>query len=1708
MLNWLAGLVFLWFSVGSGLDFLARNSVGTSQLWQVKCCLKGLYGWMIDVQCSSEHGTVQDGRTRGPVFRPCSFVRWPLWWVRLLWLGSLFRIGEASVPGPGGGQVDHGFSFKIGVCNPNGLQDKASFFGDSIVDLWCVSETHLTSAGFKTFRQQLRRFAPSYGYSCFGHAVLPRTEVSDIGRWSGVGVVSSWPTHRLAHDWPESLYVTGRLCVTTSLVANQWITGCVVYGTPCGPTHPAARQTTEKLLDAAILRVLQTSGPRFVGGDFNHDHSSLQAIQKLRQLGFVDVQDLHFARHGVPPVATCRNRTRRDFLFVSAELAVQFQACQVTNLDWTDHASVIADFRFLVQHLERFPWPKPDPIPWKELTNLDPGTVVSFDSPCDCQTKYRELWSQVEQGAVVSAATKGRTIPSRCLGRASRVAPEKTTFQVTPLRAGRAGDIRPSFMGFSHLHRQWFRQLRRLESYCRLVRSGVLNDEGRLHRGQLWTSIVEAVGFRPSFSDWWSAHPSVSVDLPVLPLCSPDFHVASRVFRLFKGVVMDFEKHLKQQQRYVASVKKKCSLGALFKAVKRDPPDPVTVLVRSRVGQISGIDRDTCAVEFCTPVAWDDSVPFVHLGKEIDMVYATPDKLWVEEVERFEVGDHVVQTEFTGRLEALFDAFHQQWATRWQKHQRVEPSQWQQILDFASQVLKPVSCHSPPLDFSMWRALVQSKPPRSATGLDGVSLGDLKALGVNHGLSILSLYARAEKDGQWPPQILSGSVQSLAKVPTPSSVGDYRPVTVLGLTYRLWSSFHSRRWLKAVSPVLDDHLCGNRPGFRPSDVWRTVLRSVEDAVEADGPACGFVADLVKAYNTLPRYPVMFACKLLGVDHGVLTAWAGALSQVKRHFNVRASYSDGLLSTTGLPEGCGLSCLGMLALDALLHKWMKALSPEIRTLTFVDNWEVVVRDPALLDLAFQRLCSFVDLLDLELDLCKTYFWSTSSEHRQSLKLDGKVVKLNAKDLGAHVAYSRQVSNRFLHQRVVDLSPFWTLFESAPGGHHIKLRVLLAAAWPRALHACSAVVIGRRIFETLRGQCMKAFGLQKPGASTWLQFGLDGEGVDPLQWVITCTLKDFCSDEVQCEQGLNKVVEERPYSPSHLSEILLQRIHQLGWKMDSVGCVQDTLGTFCLRSIHIQHLLFRIQWAWTLVIHRHVCHRPSLCAFDLVDREMTRRDVLFLDDYSQGILRRHLNGSVIANDVTWRWSDSGASSCRMCGQPDSVYHRLWTCEASADLRAQLEDSVIRYFDVFPQVLSVHGWTLCSPYWTEWLGYLMSLSVGIPPPNQALPEGQIVDLFTDGSCFWPCESRYRLAAWSVVLAAPLDFAPCSSQCSVLAAAPLGGVCQSASRAELQAFLVALNFGFRAGAFTRIWSDCQSVLNRFRLLTSGVATLRRHHANRDLWSQILELVEAMGLERVQTVKVPAHEDQEATTNAFDSWVTLSNSCADTAAKGANLQRAPTVWALWERHMLAVEKNRSIGCSIRDHMIKVANRWTQDWKTKGGEAEGPRRSVRVPTPLWPQSTALQLQKDTFRKQFGQAFTGRMLDWFNSLWSASVPTRWISYAQLYTLYQLHFGDAGVWKQKRKWHIFAECPGSTGEQFRFGQLCKYFRLMVQQLLKDCEVAYCSFSTRPDSQMIQCHVGCLGLPLLPKLHLEVEQWLERKLLRPLRGSSTKLALPLAV
>ena len=407
----------------------------------------------------------------------------------------------------------------------------------------------------------------------------------------------------------------------------------------------------------------------------------------------------------------------------------------------------------------------------------------------------------------------------------------------------------------------------------------------------------------------------------------------------------------------------------------------------------------------------------------MEVIHHEADAIWVGDLTNVQVGQVVTQQKFVGSHAALEDEFVGVWKARWLRHLDVPVSRWNTIVDFVKSRLPRMQFDWPALSVPDLKQILRHKKKTTSPGLDGVSLLDLQRMPDSVLQAFCDMFQHSEKTGTWPSQLVDGRVISLAKVSCPGSPADFRPITVFSLVYRVWSSYHSRKALLALEQFLPDTLYGGRPGRYAAQVWSKLLWSIEHSFQHDVELTGVVADLQKAFNMIPRLVIFEIAGQLGLPGGMLVAWAGALSSMRRRFLLRGSLTAGVPSVTGFPEGCGLSCVAMVLLDFAFHVWQQHFFPLCTALSFVDDWQIVCTHSSLLAGAKQCLDRFVAAVDLQLDPKKTYAWSITDGGRQQLRSEGFRVVLAAKKLGAHVQLAKKHTNATLTDRMNSMPSLW-------------------------------------------------------------------------------------------------------------------------------------------------------------------------------------------------------------------------------------------------------------------------------------------------------------------------------------------------------------------------------------------------------------------------------------------------------------------------------------------------------------------------------------------------------------------------------------------------------------------------------------------------------------------------------------------------------------
>ena len=711
----------VWILVSSVL-----HNLGHLAQKQMRCCVGG-WIWI------SSTGSTRDG-SRVYKFHCKGFHRWIAVFVALY----LFRVGEASHPGPQVGQTD---TWTLGVANPSGLNGKLDQVAHLGGDAWVLTETQLSRQGISTFVKGLKMLHSPWKYAIAGAPCRPRQH-TDTGVHSGVMLVSRHPARALPHNFDDVVYESARVQVVGMAVSEIWVTIGLLYGLPCNASHKQARYQTDALLSELVDRIgEQTTGPRVIGGDFNYGPDELAQLSRLAALGFREVQDLRAWRFGCSTEATGRGTRRLDQMWISPELQQVYKGTQVDFSQWPDHAAVSASFSLSGLSTVTHAWHVPQPFPWPSEWQCP----VQVDMTDDPTVAYAQFWQQVESHAKCRAQVQGQRVSKKQCGRASVLSTVEVKAFGSPVKKGRKGDLQPGYLGVSLQHARFFRQLRRLQSLVRILRKGVTTWSGRFNRDETWKSIRCAVGFPGGFGHWWTSvglEPSLSCPLP---LCCPELDFAQGLFLGFQQFMAGYEKSLIQQRYQFAKQRRETSLAYVFQDCKEDPLPQADTLLDRVEEQVEEVRADDCSLVLARPTKLLEGLPVVVAGRAVEVVAHSEDQVWLSSVDGLEPGNVLTQERAVSSDAAILQRFEQLWGPRWLKLHHVQPGQWDQICGFLDRTVRPLPWRWEPWSVERFQNAVRHKKERAAKGPDGVSRADLIALPDAACQAMIGFYEAAEQ---------------------------------------------------------------------------------------------------------------------------------------------------------------------------------------------------------------------------------------------------------------------------------------------------------------------------------------------------------------------------------------------------------------------------------------------------------------------------------------------------------------------------------------------------------------------------------------------------------------------------------------------------------------------------------------------------------------------------------------------------------------------------------------------------------------------------------------------------------------------------------------------------------------------------------------------------------------------------------------------------
>ena len=1130
-------------------------------------------------------------------------------------------------------------------------------------------------------------------------------------------------------------------------------------------------------------------------------------------------------------------------------------------------------------------WYKPKPIPW-EAIKKDALSNQSVPTGVDSYAQVFACLEDIAHKSLQSHQEIGLIAPQR--GRGITCRPSVARAPITPLRPSRKHEFQIQFQGENFQHTKWCRQLRRLQSYKALAASPLDSVSSVRHQQHLWTAIKSAPGFPGGFPCSWKNRSIKQEGEPdILPSRPPNAVVARAIFANFAAEFHALEKALIRHRRQIATERRSQNSNLIYADVAKSRAIPVQSVVTKQVTYVTEVNHDGTSFQYA-PVGIPCDQPIESSTGLLFVADHVPGRIKLHQPANLEPGDPIYQSTSIGDRQAVFAAFADLWRPMWTRHQDAAPEKWDPFVQRLL-ALPGATSNMPmgPITVAQWERAVASKKSRTATGPDGVSKADLSRMPPALTAQLVDLINDIDQGVQvWPQAALVGHISNVEKCPEATSPQQFRPITVLTLPYRVWASIRAKQCLQWLSQFAPEGMHGNVPGKSTVGVWWSLSLQIEAATQQGKQVSGFLTDLTKAFNNLPR-PAVFACALhYGLPLAFVRTWHSALSNLQRHFVVGGAVSGPIWSSNGYPEGDPLSVVAMVLLNLAMHTALNQSRPMTQVLTFVDNWEGTSCDVVETHQAFLDMKAFADSVEVPLDHKKTVFWANNASDRKWLREHDQPVVLHGTDLGGHLNYSRRFTNYTSRARIEKNAAFWGALARSAAPIEQKLRAIATVAWPRCLHGIAGISLAGEHFGRLRAQAMSCLKWNKKGASSTLQFGLGLTKIDPgfvalLDTVLTFRLHGVPDVAFPVLCGLTQC-PPRHFDPGPCG-VFLSRLHEIQWTWDGNGFLIDHEGIpVHLIDSPIQYLKLRLRQAWERQVGFLMSERKDFGGLGWVDVEASQAPALTSGE-DRGIMRSIQNGTFFTRDKQIHAGKVPSKDCPFCSAPDGLAHRIWDCPHFEDLRGNIPYEVRVFLANQPDCTRLHAWMVQSSADAHWRMILHNiaphpLTVFVQPPDD-----EVLHIFTDGGCVCPTKPRLRLASWAVVVASLTDetFLP-------VATGLVPGPYHTSLRGEIHAAIQAFQYAHHFRRKFTLWTDNQQVYARVRQYLSGHRVQPTpKHADHDLWGRLHGLVLHNRHLLFDVMKVVSHIDPSTVSDPIDKWVLAGNAAADQLASEA-LQQLP----------------------------------------------------------------------------------------------------------------------------------------------------------------------------------------------------------------------------
>ena len=1524
------------------------------------------------------------------------------------------RVGEAKVPGP---EV-----LDIGNFNPTQLFGKETEIMSWGQGIYCAAETSVTSAALKILRAQ---FAKQGFHSLWSEPVEPiQPKFSQLrGKASGVAIISSFPIRQFHEPITSAIEDTSRFVDGVVQIGPNCVAYVAsIYGAASSSIAIDPIAVTNQLFNFAAERALSFKGPAIISGDFNCYMSDLGAWDAMVQNGWCDAAELDGVLHNRNPQPTSKDAVRKSFILMNGTLSATLKECRTCE----DHLFPVHPLLLARCSLHNIISPKLQWVLPKSVDNFIFDPDLFEDAAQDFVTKHHGSFQHAINNSTESASRlfamgvehswKAACVDSE--GNRTKISPghfgrdklhplKLKPSSVPVVRKARDGDFEPGLGQPSVEIRRHTRQLRRIESlHAQLVAYNRAPTQGALAKcKQLWRAILDATGFSKSFPAWMCNQCQIFVPINIphigyileLKNMYRKWHQTelnkfflSKIKARKKSILLDIAKG---GSRCFEEVRDPAPLHQTFVAHR------VKVKVQYTTWPKSG--RKILKIRDAEKL--DMNFPISFQGQNCRITKIQGDMVHLDQPVRLKSLDLVVeQQQLTADPKQMHDRTFEAWNEHWQRD-CADPNDddWDGVIPYL-QHINPVP-EMPFENFSqeLWEQHLPAVKTKTARGGCGFSAKDMIQFPLPILKWLFEIYGRCEQGNDWPKNWVLTRVSMLAKTSNPTTPFDARPITVFSILYRQWARIRSKQILKHMASYMP-RAVSMATCRVPADIAAAYIATmVEDAINNNKKLAGLGIDLKRCFNTLPRWPLTLAMRRMGIPEPYIRGWTSMLANMQRTLWLGSCQSSPQMSTTGAPEGCGFSVVAMAVTSWWQAKTLYARVDQVDSFTYADNWNYVAECPRTIICALEELKHFVTCMRMEISPSKSWLWSTDPKGRKELrgiKVNHETIPVvtSFSDLGCDVQYSKSQRKPKQNKRWDKTVRLCKRIHFSKVPRRYKEHMTVASGLSGAIFGAPITYISKTKWKKLRSTMAQSVRLATAGASSWLSMGCTFN--DPQLKSLGYTINFW-------KRFLNMFPEMVPKFANNMTRFgrtqvgpvacLKKTLNDAGWKVISHAKIQHAITNHQInwQTSSKRHLRFVLERQWCHTIAKAVEHRKDwkqgVADIHLFSQVTSKRS--FRDTW---ILRTAASGKHYTNDIISKYANGVQTTCPFCDQRDGKEHRLWSCNAFRDIRAQY---TITLRKVQSQSSNLGIYAL-PPLQDPIVSLLPCKDVSLGPIQIPTENNHDRYLFLDGTAFGQEYRDLTVSAWAVTEA---DFNQHNFHSLDKGFVP--GYDQSSYRGEVVAILKGFDIIYRGIMYT----DCAAALTIFNKLliarSEGCGLPLVDHD--DLWSLVWDHLCGRPVGCVQLVKVKSHQNESTLTDLHENWKAAGNNFVDREAKSVVVQHP-----IHGRVISAVNRRKQLATlteSFHDYVCKVADKSFLLLKEKRRfsrrEAERqmdrPDFSTLVPRRVQPSSGLIPWEDLPRYCPYGEVFYRRFSDWYITIqWPVDAGDGVMGFVSLLELY--------------------------------------------------------------------------------------------------------------